>query len=106
MIFRFQMCITDVEPVTSLLDSAMTPEMILDSIIGEFGLEILEEMPARFYCNCGKERVEKALISIGKKEIQDMIEDGKTIEVNCHFCNKNYAFTVDELKGLLEKAVR
>lgn len=96
----------EMEPVTSLLDSAMTPEMILDSIIGEFGLEILEEMPARFYCNCGKERVEKALISIGKKEIQDMIDDGKTIEVNCHFCNKNYAFTVDELKGLLEKAVR
>ncbi len=96
----------EMEPVTSLLDSAMTPEMILDSIIGEFGLEILEEMPARFYCNCGKERVEKALISIGKKEIQDMIKDGKTIEVNCHFCNKNYAFTVDELKGLLEKAVR
>ena len=57
----------EMEPVTSLLDSAMTPEMILDSIIGEFGLEILEEMPARFYCNCGKERVEKALISIGKK---------------------------------------
>lgn len=96
----------EMEPVTSLLDSAMTPEMILDSIIGEFGLEILEEMPARFYCNCGKERVEKALISIGKKEIQDMIDNGKTIEVNCHFCNKNYAFTVDELKGLLEKAVR
>lgn len=96
----------EMEPVTSLLDSAMTPEMILDSIIGEFGLEILEVMPARFYCNCGKERVEKALISIGKKEIQDMIDDGKTIEVNCHFCNKNYAFTVDELKGLLEKAVR
>ena len=96
----------EMEPVTSLQDSAMTPEMILDSIIGEFGLEILEEMPARFYCNCGKERVEKALISIGKKEIQDMIDDGKTIEVNCHFCNKNYAFTVDELKGLLEKAVR
>ena len=93
----------EMEPVTSLLDSAMTPEMILDSIIGVFGLEILEEMPARFYCNCGKERVEKALISIGKKEIQDMIDDGKTIEVNCHFCNTNYNFTVEELKEILRR---
>ena len=77
--------------------------MILDSIIGEFGLEILEEMPARFYCNCGKERVEKALISIGKKEIQDMIDDGKTIEVNCHFCNKNSCVYGRRTEGIVRK---
>ena len=61
-------------------------------------------MPTRFFCNCTKERVEKAIISIGGKEIQDMIDEGKSIEVNCHFCNKNYEFTVDELKELLTKA--
>ncbi len=56
------------EPVTSLLDSAMTPEMILDSIIGEFGLEILEEMPARFYCNCGKERWRRRSSASGRRK--------------------------------------
>lgn len=95
-----------IEPVTSMLDKDMTPEMILEEILGEFQLEILDRMPTEFYCNCDKERVEKALISIGRKELQEMIDEGKTIEVNCHFCNKNYAFTVEELKDLYEKAVR
>ena len=81
-----------------------TPEMILEYILGEFGLEINDREPVRFYCNCTKDRVEKALISVGKKDIQEMIDDGKTIEVNCHFCGKNYGFTVDELKDILDKA--
>lgn len=58
-------------------------------------------MPTEFSCNCSKQRVEKALISIGKKEIQEMIKDGETIELKCHFCNKAYHFTVDELKKLV-----
>lgn len=95
-----------IEPVTSMLDKDMTPEMILEEILGEFQLEILDRMPTEFYCNCDKERVEKALISIGRKELQEMIDEGKTIEVNCHFCNKDYTFTVEELKELYEKAVR
>ena len=61
-------------------------------------------MPTRFYCNCSKERVEKAVISVGKKEIQDMIDEGKDIEVKCHFCNEAYNYTVDELKELLKKS--
>lgn len=96
----------EMDSITSLLDAGRTPEMILDFVIGEFGLEILDTMPTEFYCNCDKARVEKALISIGRKELQEMIDEGKTIEVNCHFCNRNYAFTVEELNGLLKKAVR
>ena len=61
-------------------------------------------MPVQFHCNCSKSRIEKALISVGKKELQSMIDDGETIEVNCHFCNKHYPITVEELKELLEKA--
>ena len=56
----------------------------------------------QFHCNCTKERVEKALISIGRKEIQELIDEGKEIEMNCHFCNKNYIFTVEELKNILK----
>lgn len=105
MIDRLEQRLGEITSITALLDEGMTPEMILDKILGDMGLEILEKSPARFYCNCNKERVEKALISIGKKELQDMIDDGKTVEVNCHFCNKNYQFTVEELKALYEKAV-
>lgn len=98
--------LAEIEPITSLLDKGNTPEMILDHILGEFGLDILETVPTKFDCNCDKARVEKALISIGEKELIDMIEENKTIEVNCHFCNKNYEFTVEELKELLKKAAR
>lgn len=90
--------------ITSLLDQGMTPEKILEYILGEFGLEILERMPVQFSCNCSKQRIEKALISIGKQELKDMIDEGKTIEVNCQFCNHRYAVTVDELKTLLDQA--
>lgn len=94
----------DITSVTSLLDAGKTPEMILEEVLGDFGLEILDKMPTEFACNCSRERIEKALISVGKQELQNMIDDGETIEVNCHFCNKNYPFTVEELKDLLEKA--
>ena len=65
-------------------------------------MEINEKVPTQFHCNCTKERVEKALISIGRKEIQELIDEGKEIEMNCHFCNKNYIFTVEELKNILK----
>ena len=61
-------------------------------------------MPAKFYCNCSKERIEKASISIGKKDIRSMINDGKDIDVKCHFCNTAYNYTVDELKELVKKS--
>ncbi len=94
----------EITSITSLLDEGKTPEMILEHILGEFGVEMMERVPVRFHCNCDKHRVEKALISIGRKELQEMIEDGKSIEVNCHFCNKNYEFTVEDLTDLYEKA--
>ena len=96
----------EITSITSLLDAGNTPEMILEHILGDFGLEIFDKIPTQFACNCSRERIEKALISIGKKELQEMINEGKTIEMNCHFCNKHYPVTVEELKGLLEKAVR
>ena len=82
----------------------MTPDVILELILGHFGLEIIDKMPIQFTCNCTKSRVELALISIGGRELQEMIDEGKSIEVNCQFCNKHYEFSVDELKKLYEKA--
>ena len=82
----------------------MTPEMILDYVLGEFGVEILDTIPTKFDCNCTKERVEKAVVSIGKKAIQEMINDGEAIEVNCHFCNTHYNFSIEELKDIIKRS--
>ena len=95
-----------VTSVTALLEEGHTPESLLEVLLEGFDIEINEKIPTQFYCNCCKERVEKALISVGKKEIQDMIREGKEIELNCHFCNKNYIFTVEELKDILKRCKR
>lgn len=90
--------------ITDLLDMGMTPEEILQMILGDFGLEINDKTPMEFYCNCSRERVEKALISIGKEELISMIEEDKKANLKCHFCNKSYDFNEGELKKLLESA--
>jgi len=104
VIDKLEAKINSITSITALLDQDMTPEMILEEVLGEFGVEIMEKTETRFYCNCDKARVEKAIVSIGKKEIQEMIDDGKPIEVNCHFCNENYVFTVDELKEIIKRS--
>lgn len=103
VIARLEKKISEISSITQLLDADMTPEMILEHILGDFNLEILDTIPTAFTCNCSKERVEKAIISIGRKDIQEMIEDKEPIEVNCHFCNTHYIFTTEELQSLLEK---
>ncbi|EEQ57554.1 Hsp33 family molecular chaperone HslO [Enterocloster sp. OA13] len=104
VIGRLEDKLKEISSITTLLDVGNTPERILEYILGEFGLEINDRTPVQFYCNCTKSRVEKALISVGKKDIQEMIEDGKPIEVNCHFCGKHYEFSTDDLKDILERA--
>mgnify|MGYP001044847942 CR=1 FL=1 len=90
--------------VTKVLDEGKTPEEMLQMLLAGMDPVITEQSPCEFRCDCSKHRVEKAIISIGKKDIQDMIDDGQEIEVNCHFCNTAYKFSVEELKGLLRKA--
>lgn len=96
--------IAEIDSITSLLDEHQTPEVILEHILGDFGLTVLDTVPARFYCNCTKERVEKAIISIGSKEIQEMIDENKPIEVNCHFCSSHYQFSVEELEDIIKRS--
>lgn len=92
--------------VTALLDQGLTPEQLLEELLGDFGLTVNDTIPAEFYCNCSKERVEKAIISIGSKEIREMIQEGKPVEVKCHFCNHAYTFNIEELKVILNRAKR
>ena len=93
-----------VTSVTELLDKGYTPEQLLEELLGNVGLEITDTMPTRFYCNCSKERVEQAVASVGKKDFQEMINDGKPIEVKCHFCNTAYHYSVEELKNILKRS--
>ena len=95
-----------VDSVTKMFEDGNTPEQILEILLAGFDLEITDKMPVEFYCNCTKDRVEKALISIGKKELEELITEGKDIEMNCHFCNENYNFSTEELKDILKKARR
>lgn len=106
IIAKLEENLSKIHSVTKILDDGNTPEQMLQLVLEGMDVEILDTIPTEFYCNCDKERVEKAIISIGKKEIQNMIDDDKEIEVNCHFCNTNYKFSVDELKKILVKAKR
>lgn len=90
--------------VTSMLDDGLTPEKMLEKVLEGMDIEFTDTLPVSFTCNCSKEKIEKALISIGEKDLKEMIADGKPIEVNCHFCSKNYTFSVEELKALLKRA--
>ncbi len=98
--------IAEVKSVTDLLEKGMTPEQILEFILRDMDLNILDKINTQFYCNCSKDRVSKAVMSTGAEEIQQMIDDNEPIEVNCHFCNSHYTFSVEELKEMLEAVNR
>ena len=97
---RLEKKITEIDSVTQMLDRGLTPEQILEEILGDFGLEITDTTETRFHCDCSKERVSRALSTLSKKDLDSIIADGESIEVKCQFCNKAYEFTVDELKEM------
>ena len=103
VISRLEQNVQKINSVTNLLEEGHTPESLLEKVLEGFDGQINEKMDTRFRCNCSKERVAKALISIGRKELNEMIQEGKPIEMNCHFCNTNYNFTVEELKEILRR---
>ncbi|SHJ33814.1 Hsp33 family molecular chaperone HslO [Hespellia stercorisuis] len=108
--------IQNLHPVTTMLEECEASETIdktengyeakaiLEQVLAGLDVEYTDITPTQFCCNCSKDRIEKAIISIGKKDIQEMIDDGETIEVKCHFCNTAYHFTVEELSEILKKS--
>ena len=101
---KLEQNIQHISSVTSMLDNGHTPEEMLGKVLEGLELEITDTMPTKFSCDCSKERIEKAIVSIGKKDIQEMIDDGEAIEVKCHFCNTSYNFDVEELKEIYKRA--
>ncbi len=92
--------IAEIDSVTTMLERGLTPEGILEEILGEFGVEFNDKIPAEFHCDCSKERVARALSTISKKDLDDIINDGEEIEIKCQFCNSAYKFNIDELKEI------
>lgn len=90
-----------VDSVTHFLREGKTPEDMLSVILEDMELQITEKLPCRYSCSCSRERVEKALITVGEKELQSMIDEGKAVELSCHFCKKKYSFSVEELHTML-----
>ncbi len=101
VIAKLEQNLSDFTSVTRVLDEGKTPEEMLGLLLSGLDLEITDTRPAVFCCNCSRERVERAIISIGRKEIREMIEEQKPISVNCHFCNREYSFSPAQLKELL-----
>lgn len=106
VISRLEENVAKIHSVTGLLEEGYTPEKMLELLLEGMDPVINDTVPASFYCNCSKERVSRALISVGKKELKSMIDDGKEIELNCHFCNTNYTFSVEEIKELYKQCTR
>ena len=104
LIEKLEQNLQRIKPVTTMLEDGMTPEGILETVLAGMDIEWTDRLPVQFFCNCDKDRVEKALVSIGEKELKDMIAEGKPIEVKCHFCNRAYRFTVADMERLLERA--
>ena len=98
--------IKNISSVTQMLDSGDTPEEMLNKVFEGLDVEITDTIDTKFECDCKRDKIEKAIISIGKKDIQEMIDDGEAIEVKCHFCNTSYKFEVEELEEILKQARR
>lgn len=96
-------CIECIEPVTKMLDSKMTPEEICRHVLADFELEVLDEAQPEYRCNCSRDRVSKALISMGREELSDIMKDERT-EVCCQFCDKKYVFTPSDIAKLIEQS--
>ena len=87
--------------VTTMLEQGMTPEDILGVVLGDIGVAFMETTPIEYRCYCSRDRVTAALISLGKKELTEIMEEGRTFPVECQFCDTVYAFTPDDVKEIL-----
>lgn len=100
VIEKLEQRIAQIDSVTMMLERGLTPEDILEEILGDFDVEIVDKIPTAFVCDCSKDRVSRALSTLSKKDLDSIINDGESIEVKCQFCNKAYTFDIDELKEL------
>lgn len=102
-ISRLEKNLQGIDSVTKMLSAGDTPEQMLEKVLAGFDLVVTQKDPVRFYCNCGKEKYERALVLLGRDEVQKIVEDGEPVEIRCQFCGKKYRFSQEELKAVLSK---
>jgi molecular chaperone Hsp33 len=100
-IVQLEKNIQELPSITQMFESGLDEEAILKKVLEGFEVLVHDISSPEYYCNCSRERVEKALITIGKEELDAMIQDGEPIEMNCHFCDKKYIFEMEDLKKLI-----
>ena len=93
-----------IDPVTKMLSAGDTPEQMLEKVLQGLDPVITDKIPTAFRCNCGKERYERALVLLGKDEVQKIVDDGRPVEIRCQFCGKKYTFSTEEMQAVLEKS--
>lgn len=91
----------DIKPISSLIDQGLSPEEILNSTFKDFEMQILEKKEIEYKCDCSRKKIRKVIKSLGKKEIEDMINEDHGAEVVCHFCNTKYVFDEEDLKKIV-----
>ncbi|MDR7856477.1 Hsp33 family molecular chaperone HslO [Tissierella sp.] len=99
---RIETALSKIEPVSTLIDKGLSPEDIMHELLDGFEMEILDKIEVKYLCDCSRNGIERVLLSIGKKEIEDMIEEDGEAEVVCHFCNTKYHFSEEELEKLIK----
>ena len=100
VIDKLEKRLAEIDSVTNMLERGLTPEGILEEVLGDLGVEVTDTMPCQFYCDCSKEKVSRALATLSKKDLDSIINDGESIEVKCQFCNTAYTFEIEDLKNL------
>lgn len=100
-IVKIENAINNIEPISTLIDGGLSPEDIMEKILGEFEMRVLDKVDLEYSCDCSRDRIEEVLKSIGEKEIKAMIKEDGQAEVICHFCNTKYQFSVQELENLI-----
>ena len=106
VISRLEQNIAELPYVTELLQRGLDPEGILKEVLYGFDIDMNGRNEVRFHCNCSRDRVERALMLLGKKELDEIIADGETIELKCEFCNKAYNFSINDLKKIRESTLK
>ncbi|WP_338787873.1 Hsp33 family molecular chaperone HslO [Metabacillus sp. FJAT-53654] len=96
--------LSKIDPISKLIQRGLTPEEILEEVLGQGNVKILEKQPVKFQCQCSKERIENAVVSLGEEEIQSMIDEEGQAEAQCHFCNEVYLLTREDLEELKKEA--
>lgn len=98
--------LNDLGSITKFFSEGKTIEDMINFLFDDMDLKILEEMEPKYSCDCSRDKIERALISVGKRDLEEIYNEGKTEEIKCHFCNKAYEFTSDDIKGLLDEAAK